>query len=214
MRSKSDFQLPLWMKNQKDLRAWGPADPGKDSCTEHSSFKGIRVFAVIAPILPGADGLIIKLPGKVDHILIDRLFVTDKNLETNLNDILWQATASGRAAVLWEQEFRGSLQLEEFPENTSDPLNRVDSRYGLMFFYRKGPGSSASSGFHNVFWNRRKGEMVCIFSLSMVVDEFVNCRLGANFIVFSLGWADHIHGFWFNIKNGGFSNHQTLILPA
>lgn len=35
--------------------------------------KGIQTFAMIAPILPGAEGLIEELPGKVDHILIDRL---------------------------------------------------------------------------------------------------------------------------------------------
>jgi DNA repair photolyase len=35
--------------------------------------KGIRTFAMIAPILPGAEGLIDELPGKADHILIDRL---------------------------------------------------------------------------------------------------------------------------------------------
>lgn len=35
--------------------------------------RGIRTFAMIAPILPGAEGLVSELPGKVDHILIDRL---------------------------------------------------------------------------------------------------------------------------------------------
>ena len=35
--------------------------------------RGIRTFAMIAPILPGAEGLIGLLPGKVDHVLIDRL---------------------------------------------------------------------------------------------------------------------------------------------
>ena len=35
--------------------------------------RGIQTFAMIAPILPGSDGLIEELPGKVDHILIDRL---------------------------------------------------------------------------------------------------------------------------------------------
>jgi hypothetical protein len=35
--------------------------------------KGIQTFAMIAPILPGADGLIRELAEKVDHILIDRL---------------------------------------------------------------------------------------------------------------------------------------------
>jgi DNA repair photolyase len=35
--------------------------------------RGIRTFAMIAPILPGAEGLVNELPGKVEHILIDRL---------------------------------------------------------------------------------------------------------------------------------------------
>jgi DNA repair photolyase len=35
--------------------------------------RGIHTFAMIAPILPGADELIEELSGKVDHILIDRL---------------------------------------------------------------------------------------------------------------------------------------------
>lgn len=34
---------------------------------------GIRTFVMIAPILPGAEGLIEELPGKIDYILIDRL---------------------------------------------------------------------------------------------------------------------------------------------
>ena len=35
--------------------------------------RGIQTFAMIAPILPGSEGLIEELPGKVDNILIDRL---------------------------------------------------------------------------------------------------------------------------------------------
>jgi DNA repair photolyase len=35
--------------------------------------RGIPTFVMIAPILPGSGGLIEELPGKVDHILIDRL---------------------------------------------------------------------------------------------------------------------------------------------
>lgn len=34
---------------------------------------GIRTFAMIAPILPGAEGLVSELKGKVDNVLIDRL---------------------------------------------------------------------------------------------------------------------------------------------
>jgi DNA repair photolyase len=39
--------------------------------TLHS--KGIRTFAMIAPVLPGAEGLVEQLAGKVDHVLVDRL---------------------------------------------------------------------------------------------------------------------------------------------
>jgi len=35
--------------------------------------RGIRTYAMIAPILPGAEGLIEELAGKADHVLIDRL---------------------------------------------------------------------------------------------------------------------------------------------
>lgn len=35
--------------------------------------RGIRTFAMIAPVLPGAEGLIGLLPGKADRVLIDRL---------------------------------------------------------------------------------------------------------------------------------------------
>ncbi|MGE5258381.1 MAG: SPL family radical SAM protein [Hyphomicrobiales bacterium] len=35
--------------------------------------RGVQTFAMIAPILPGVEGLIRELPGKVDHVLIDRL---------------------------------------------------------------------------------------------------------------------------------------------
>ncbi len=34
---------------------------------------GISTFAMIAPVLPGAEGLIGQLKGKVDHVIIDRL---------------------------------------------------------------------------------------------------------------------------------------------
>lgn len=34
---------------------------------------GIRTFVMIAPLLPGVEGLVDMLKGKVDHVLIDRL---------------------------------------------------------------------------------------------------------------------------------------------
>jgi DNA repair photolyase len=35
--------------------------------------RGIRTFAMIAPLLPGAEGLAELLAGKVDHVLVDRM---------------------------------------------------------------------------------------------------------------------------------------------
>lgn len=35
--------------------------------------EGVRTFAMIAPLLPGADGLVERLKGKVDYVLIDRM---------------------------------------------------------------------------------------------------------------------------------------------
>jgi DNA repair photolyase len=34
---------------------------------------GIKTFAMIAPLLPGAEGLAVALRGKVDYVLIDRM---------------------------------------------------------------------------------------------------------------------------------------------
>lgn len=35
--------------------------------------EGIKTFAMIAPILPGAEGLVVMLAGKVDYVMVDRL---------------------------------------------------------------------------------------------------------------------------------------------
>ena len=34
---------------------------------------GVRTYAMIAPLLPAAEGLVAKLNGKVDHVIIDRM---------------------------------------------------------------------------------------------------------------------------------------------
>ena len=51
--------------------------------------RGIRTFAMIAPILPNAEGLIERLPGKVDHILIDRLNYSYANRVYKENKLEW-----------------------------------------------------------------------------------------------------------------------------
>lgn len=49
----------------------------------------IRTYAMIAPILPGAEGLIEELPGKADHILIDRLNYAYANRVYRENRLEW-----------------------------------------------------------------------------------------------------------------------------
>jgi DNA repair photolyase len=60
---------------------------------------GIKTYAMIAPILPGAEGLVKTLGGKVDYILVDRMnynyadWVYKRNgLEDKLSDIFFHET--------------------------------------------------------------------------------------------------------------------------
>ena len=50
---------------------------------------GIKTFAMIAPILPGVEGLIDRLPGKVDNILVDRLDYAHANRVYAANKLDW-----------------------------------------------------------------------------------------------------------------------------
>ena len=51
--------------------------------------RGIQTFAMMAPLLPGTDGLIEELWGKVDHVLIDRLNYFYANRIYMENDLEW-----------------------------------------------------------------------------------------------------------------------------
>ncbi len=71
---------------------------------------GIRTFAMIAPMLPGADKLPVLLVGKVDYVLVDRMnyhysdWVYRKyNLETAMNDEFIHRTARELANALEKQ---------------------------------------------------------------------------------------------------------------
>jgi DNA repair photolyase len=50
---------------------------------------GIKTFAMLAPILPRSGELVKQLPGKVDHILIDRLNYSYANRIYEKNNIKW-----------------------------------------------------------------------------------------------------------------------------
>jgi len=51
--------------------------------------KGIRTFVMIAPILPGADGLAQMLNDKVDYIILDRLNYHYADWSYNKHEIVW-----------------------------------------------------------------------------------------------------------------------------
>lgn len=50
-----------------------PSSGKRIQALEKLHSEGIRTFAMIAPILPGAEGLVSALKGKVDYVLLDRL---------------------------------------------------------------------------------------------------------------------------------------------
>jgi DNA repair photolyase len=61
---------------------------------------GIRTYAMIAPILPGTENLVITLAGKVDYIILDRLnynyadwIYRKYRMEDKLSDDFFQKTA-------------------------------------------------------------------------------------------------------------------------
>lgn len=71
---------------------------------------GIRTYAMIAPMLPGAEGLAAKLCGKIDYVLIDRMnyhysdWVYKKhNLENMLSNNYFFSTGEALASAFREQ---------------------------------------------------------------------------------------------------------------
>lgn len=76
-RSKNaEVGFTITTADEKIRRIFEPGAPPINKRIEalailHS--EGIRTFAMIAPILPGAEGLVSELKGKVDSVLLDRL---------------------------------------------------------------------------------------------------------------------------------------------
>jgi DNA repair photolyase len=50
-----------------------PPIPDRIEALEELHKAGIRTYAMIAPVLPGAEGLAALLKGKIDYVLIDRM---------------------------------------------------------------------------------------------------------------------------------------------
>ena len=76
-RSKdAEVGFTITTADEKIRRIFEPGAPPLSNRIEalanlHS--EGIRTFAMIAPILPGAEGLVSALKGKVEYVILDRL---------------------------------------------------------------------------------------------------------------------------------------------
>ncbi|MDA8090045.1 MAG: hypothetical protein M0Z61_07470 [Nitrospiraceae bacterium] len=76
MRRLTTTNLPTRFHEEPIRKIFEPGAPPsvkRIEALEKLHSEGIRTLAMIAPILPGAEGLINGLRGKVDQIIIDRL---------------------------------------------------------------------------------------------------------------------------------------------
>ncbi len=78
-----------------------PSIPGRVDALARLHDAGVKTFAMIAPLLPGAEELPALLAGKVDHVLIDRM---------NYGYGVWVYRKHGLEDCLTEGFFRGTAQ--------------------------------------------------------------------------------------------------------
>jgi DNA repair photolyase len=76
-RSKdAEVGFTITTADEKIRRIFEPGAPPlkkRIEALEKLHSEGIRTFAMIAPILPGAEGLVSALKGKVEYVILDRL---------------------------------------------------------------------------------------------------------------------------------------------
>ncbi len=78
IRKASDCEVgfTITTADEKVRKIFEPGAPpvaSRVAALEALHAAGIRTFVMIAPLLPGAEGLVALLKGKADHILIDRM---------------------------------------------------------------------------------------------------------------------------------------------
>ncbi len=78
LRRASDCEVgfTITTADEKMRKIFEPGAPAIDKRVEALAMlhaAGIKTFVMVAPMLPGAEGLADVLKGKVDHVLIDRL---------------------------------------------------------------------------------------------------------------------------------------------
>ncbi|MDD1699430.1 MAG: radical SAM protein [Methanoregula sp.] len=77
-RDARDFEVGLSVTTADDsirklFEPDAPPIPDRIQALEELHNAGIRTYAMIAPVLPGAEGLAGLLKGKIDYVLIDRM---------------------------------------------------------------------------------------------------------------------------------------------
>jgi len=78
IRDARDFEVGLSVTTADDsirklFEPDAPPIPDRIQALEELHNAGIRTYAMIAPVLPGAEGLAGLLKGKIDYVLIDRM---------------------------------------------------------------------------------------------------------------------------------------------
>jgi len=78
IRNAPDFEVGLSITTADDrirhlFEPDAPPIPDRIQALEELHNAGIRTYAMVAPVLPGAEGLASLLQGKIDYVLIDRM---------------------------------------------------------------------------------------------------------------------------------------------
>ncbi len=78
LKGAKDFEAGLTITTADDkirrlFEPYAPSIADRLDALEELHLNGIRTYAMIAPALPGAEGLVSALAGKVDHIIVDRM---------------------------------------------------------------------------------------------------------------------------------------------
>ncbi|MCJ7446284.1 MAG: radical SAM protein [Bacteroidales bacterium] len=111
LKGANDFEVGLTITTADDeiRKLFEPnAPPIKErlSTLDELHRSGIKTYAMIAPILPGAETLVNALEGKVDYVIVDRMnyhyadwIYTKYRLEDKLSDDFFQRTGRELAYV-------------------------------------------------------------------------------------------------------------------
>jgi DNA repair photolyase len=115
LRGAPDLEVGLSVTTAEDryrklFERCAPPIPARIDALEELHAAGVRTFAMIAPLLPGAEGLADALRGRVDRVLIDRLnyfhahaLYRRHHLEDELSPEFFEQAARGLSAAFERQ---------------------------------------------------------------------------------------------------------------